>query len=192
MSNPISHRDIRYRLFRDIALSGLFVALTAVGALIAFPLGPVPFTLQVVVVLLSGYLLGARRGAWTQTAYIALGLIGFPIFAMGRGGFGMLISPTFGYLVGFPLSAFLVGVVARRARHLLPTLIAFIVGIVPIYLFGVLYLWFIFTTVLGKPISLAEALKIGVLPFIPLDILKAVAASLIGFKLKRFVKGQAL
>ena len=93
-------------------LVALFGVLTAVGAFIRVPLPTgVPFTLQVPAVLLAGLLLGPRLGAASQAAYLAVGLLGLPVFA-GGGGPGYVLSPTFGFLVGFVAAAPAVGLVA--------------------------------------------------------------------------------
>jgi len=83
---------------KDIAQIALFAALTAVGAFIRVPLPIVPFTLQTFFVALSGALLGARRGMLAQLLYVAIGLLGVPIFTKG-GGIGYVFQPSFGYLV---------------------------------------------------------------------------------------------
>ncbi len=82
----------------DVALVGLFAALTAVGAYVAVPLpfSPVPVTLQTLFVYLSGLVLGGRRGALSQLVYLLLGASGIPVFAGGRGGVGVIFGPTGG------------------------------------------------------------------------------------------------
>ena len=86
---------------KDFITVSLFAALTAVGAFISIPLGAVPITLQLLFTLLSGILLRENLGALSQIVYISLGLIGLPIFAGGKGGIGILLSPTFGFLIGY-------------------------------------------------------------------------------------------
>ncbi|NMA95849.1 MAG: biotin transporter BioY [Clostridiales bacterium] len=104
-------------------LVSIFAALTAVGAFIRIPLPPVPFTLQIFFVILSGILLGARGGLFSQLVYIALGLIGIPIFTEG-GGPQYIFHPTFGYLLGFAATAFIVGKVTENAeKHTLHLLL---------------------------------------------------------------------
>ncbi len=85
----------------DVALTALFAALTAVGAHVYVPLPLVPVTLQTLFVYLAGAFSGGGRGALSQLAYVLMGLAGLPVFAEGMSGFGVLLGPTGGYLMGF-------------------------------------------------------------------------------------------
>jgi biotin transport system substrate-specific component len=93
---------------------GSLSMLTAVGAQIVVPTVPVPFTLQTFFVLLSGALLGPRKGAAAQMAYLAMGATGLPVFAGFAGGFPYLLGPTGGYLVAFPFAAWITGVLLHE------------------------------------------------------------------------------
>ncbi len=86
----------------------LFAALTAVGAFIKVPFYPVPFTLQFLFCAYAGMLLGARKGLYSQLLYVGIGLIGVPVFANG-GGLSYVFQPTFGFLIGFIIAAFVMG-----------------------------------------------------------------------------------
>ena len=88
-------------------MASLMAALTSVSAYIILPIGPVPITMQTCFVLLSRAVLGSRWGAGSQMVYICLGLAGIPVFASGTSGLGVVLSPTFGYIGGFVLAAFL-------------------------------------------------------------------------------------
>jgi biotin transport system substrate-specific component len=161
---------------RDLALAALFAALTAAGASISFPLyGAVPFSLQVLVVLLAGLVLGARLGALSMVAYLLLGLIA-PVYAGATSGFGVLAGPAGGYLWGFVAGAALTGALAQRLRR--PTFwrlaAAAAAGLVPIYLIGAAWLAFSLRTT--EP---AVVLWGGVAQFLPGDALKVAAAALI-------------
>lgn len=104
------------------------------------PFGGVVFTFQTVVVILSGFFLGATDGAIAQLCYIFLGLLGVPIFSEG-GGFSYVIKPTFGYIFSFPISAFIAGRLLARVTTL-STLRIFLCGffgLLPIYLIGMVY-----------------------------------------------------
>ena len=172
----------------DLTSSAVFAVLTAIGAWISIPVPftPVPFTLQVFFVVLSGAVLGAMRGALAQVIYLLLGLFGFPIFAGGEAGPSVLIGPTEGYLFGFVFAAYVSGRIAEKARS--PSLrhktVATLAGLVPIYALGEIGLWLWART----PLSLL--LAIGVVPFLPGDIVKAVAAAFVASRgqLKRLVK----
>ena len=162
---------------REITLSAVFAVLTAIGAWISVPLPitPVPFTLQVFFVVLSGAVLGEMMGALAQVIYLLLGLIGFPVFAGGESGPGVLIGPTGGYLVGFVIGAYVTGRIAQtlRSPRLVWMALATMLGLIPIYTLGEIELW------LWVRSSFSLLLMAGVIPFLPGDIIKAVVAAFV-------------
>ena len=145
-----------------------FAAATALAAHVRIPLpfSPVPVTLQTFVVLLAGATLGARAGAGSQGLYLLLGACGAPIFA---GGAGALSGVTAGYLLAFPLAAWIVGSLARRDSRLALAL-GLLLGTLVIYVLGVGWL------TLGMGRSLGPALMLGAVPFLPGDAMKLAAA----------------
>jgi biotin transport system substrate-specific component len=150
----------------------LFVALSAQPEI---RLAYVPITLQTLAVLLTGVILGSRRGALALLLYLGQGAAGLPVFAGGAGGIGYLLGPTAGYLFAFPLAAGLVGWLAERGwdRHILWTVLAMILGNLVIYLLGVSWL----AVYIG---SLSGAIANGMLPFLPGDLIKiAIAAAVL-------------
>jgi biotin transport system substrate-specific component len=156
---------------RAVAYAALFAALIAASSFVAIPLGPVPFTLQVLVVLLAGLVLGPRGGALAVAAYLALGLVA-PVYAGGTSGLGVLFGPTGGYLWGFLAGAVVAGLVAQRTGPGIPGLTAAaLAGLAPIYALGTVWL------ALQLNMSPAEAAAVGVVPFIAADVLKAVGAA---------------
>ncbi len=167
---------------RDVAFSSLFAALTAVGAQIAIPLGPVPFTLQVLVIFISALILGAKLGFLSQFIYLLMGAIGFPVFARFSGGFVHIYGPTGGYLIAFPIAAFLIGYIAEKKEGTVWHLIACLLGLTVIYVFGWLRLayWF------GG--EFVKAFELGVAPFIAFDIIKAFLAVVMADRVKKAVK----
>ena len=164
-----------------MARVALMAALTAVGAQIAIPLyfTPVPFTLQVPMVVLSGLLLGARYGALSQVVYLLLGAVGLPVFAQFHGGLGTLLGPTGGYLLSYPFAAaaagLAFGVVAsgRRGRAIAGGTAFGLLGLVAIYALGALWL------AVQSGLSAGEAIAAGVLPFVPFDVVKVVLAAVL-------------
>ncbi len=157
---------------REIAYAALFAALMAAGAYVSIPIGSVPLTLQVLVVLLAGMVLGPRLGALSVIAYLALGLIA-PVYAGGTAGVGVLLGPTGGYLWGFILAAVVAGSIGSRGTPALARLtIAGLAGLLPIYLLGTLWL------AAQLDLDLRAAVVAGVVPFVWFDILKAVGAGL--------------
>lgn len=152
-----------------------FTVLTMLGAFIRIPLffTPVPVTLQSFFVLLSGAVLGRRWGGLSQLFYVLLGMIGFPIFAGANAGLSYLAGPTGGYIIGFVLAAYVTGEMVRKKDNFLCLALAMGLGTGIIYLTGTL--WLAWTLRIG----VARTFYLGVAPFLPGDVLKVVAASLI-------------
>ena len=107
---------MRNQKTKNMILSAMFVALISVGAFIKIPVPVVPFTLQVLFTMLAGLLLGGKRGALAVCVYTALGLAGLPVFTQG-GGLGYIFQPTFGYIIGFAVGAYVTGVIANRSNR---------------------------------------------------------------------------
>lgn len=168
---------------REVVLCGLFVALITAGTLIRIPIGGDVYTLQFLFTLLAGLVLGARLGALAVGVYVLLGLIGVPVFASG-GGFGYVLQPTFGYLLGFIVQAYLCGYIARLGRLTKMRLLAAnLVGMAVVYLFGLSWFYVISNFVIDIPVSLWwVVLYCGILQVGP-DFILCIAAAGLGFKL---------
>lgn len=173
---------------KQIILAGLFAALTAVGAFIQIPLGTVPITMQFLFTGLSGVMLGGRLGALSQLIYIAVGLSGVPVFAGGIGGIGAVIKPSFGYLIGFIIAAYVIGriVEGNKRTGFIKLFGASIIGITVIYAVGVPYLYLIMKYAAGSDITFIAALKAGFLIFIPGDLIKCIIIAWLGVRCRRF------
>ena len=175
--------------FRAAAV--LFVTvLTIVAAQVSIPLPftPVPFTLQPMIVLLGGAALGARLGMASQILYIAIGIAGLPVFAASPilpQGFGRLLGPTGGYLMSYPIAAFVAGYLAQRGfdRRYLTSVLAMGAGLAIIFACGVAWLaW-------GAPrLGLSSAVATGLVPFIPADIVKVLLAATVLPTVWRFLR----
>lgn len=161
------------RVLHNVLLVLAFTVIIALSARVSFPLpfSPVPFSLQTLTVLLAGVLLGSRLGMLTIVAYLAEGIAGLPVFALGLAGPAVLVGPTAGYLIGFMFAAGLVGYLAERGwdRRVWTTLLAMVLGNLVIYAFGVSWLSYL----LG---SVSRALAGGVLPFLIGDAVKIALA----------------
>jgi biotin transport system substrate-specific component len=165
---------------RDVVAVVGFALLTAAAAQISIPLGftPVPLTGQTFAVLLAGGVLGSRRGGLSMLLYVALGAIGLPFYAEGTGGWTAATGATAGYLVGFVVAAFVVGLMAEHGqdRKLSTSIPAFIAGTMIIYTIGAGWLAYD----LGLPLTAAagepSAISLGVAPFLVGDVLKALLA----------------
>jgi biotin transport system substrate-specific component len=158
---------------RELAVGALFTALLAVSAYISIPIGSVPFTLQVFVVLLAGMVLGPRLGLLSVLAYLILGLVA-PVYSGGGSGIGVLFGPTGGYLIGFIPAVLLTGALAGRGRAGLARMtLAGLAGVVPIYTLGTAWL------AVQLDLGWSAAIAAGVAPFLWVDVLKALAAALV-------------
>jgi biotin transport system substrate-specific component len=165
---------------KKMVSAALFAALTAAGAYVAIPIGPVPIVLQNLFVLLAGLMLGARWAMTSMGVYLVAGLCGLPVFHGGSGGLGILAGPTGGYLIGFVPAAAVVGWLAPPgSRQVGRDAVAVSAGVLIIYAFGVPWL----KMVTGMPWS--KALIAGAAPFIAGDCLKAAAAVVVAKKLDR-------
>ncbi len=158
----------------------LFVTVLTIAAAqvsIPLPFTPVPFTLQPMVVLLGGAALGSRLGMTSLVLYLALGLAGLPVFAASPvlpQGLARLLGPTGGYLMSYPLAAFAAGYLAERGfdRRYLTSVVAMGAGLVIIFACGVAWMAF------GAPhVGLSTAVRAGLVPFIPADIIKIFLAA---------------
>jgi biotin transport system substrate-specific component len=166
--------------------SVLFIAaLTAAAAQVSVPLPftAVPFTFQPMVVLLGGLALGARLGAAAQIVYLAAGIAGLPVFAASPTlppGALRLLGPTGGYLLAYPLAAFIVGALAQRGfdRRYVTSVLAMLAGLVVVYACGTMWLaWFAQLGGQRAAVGLQSALAAGVLPFVAADVIKLLAAA---------------
>jgi biotin transport system substrate-specific component len=166
---------------RDITMTAVFAALAVVAAMLVRFAGPiVPFSLLPFVVMLSGGLLGARLGALSIIVYILLGLIGLPVFASPPfGGPSYVLQPTFGFLLGFVVSAYMIGILLtnRERGGFGRYFLSMLVGVIVYYLVGLPYLYMVLTFYLGKTVSVAYVMAIGFTPFILIDLVKAAAAA---------------
>lgn len=174
---------------KNLVLIALFTSLTAVGAFIAIPVPVCPFTLQLLFTTLAGILLGAKKGALSVLCYLVIGLIGLPVFTQG-GGIGYIFQPTFGYLIGFAVGAFVTGYIANRKDKptFLRLLIAGFAGLIIVYAFGMTYLWAIKTFYIGSGIGF-KVLIINCFVFaVPGDILLCILAAVVGKRLIPVVK----
>lgn len=164
--------------------AALMAALTAAGAYIAIPIGPVPIVLQNLFIMLAGLLLGGRWGLISVAVYLLAGAVGLPVFAGGTGGVGKFVGPTGGYLLGFGAAAYLIGIISESGRgRVTIDVLAMVAGTLIIYAFGVSWL----KVVTG--ISFSKALTVGMLPFLIGDALKIAAAIPIARALRPMMDG---
>ena len=170
---------------RDICYAGLFAAVIAVMAQISIPMPlGVPMTMQTFAITLAAVVLGAKLSALSSLIYLILGAVGIPVLANFSGGFDKFVGPTGGFLISFPLMAFIIGWGAEHRKDFKGAdVIALVVGTVVNYVVGVA----LFCAVAKA--SVATGITACVLPFIPTAIIKAVLASIIGFGVKNRIPG---
>jgi len=156
---------------RMTVYASLMAALTAAGAYLAIPIGPVPIVLQNLFIFLSGLLLGPGWGAASVGVYLLAGILGLPVFAGGVGGIGRLAGPTGGYLLGFLPAVCVIGLISNVSKtNVVRDLLAMICGSFIIYACGLSWLKMLTGMTLGK------TLAVGMYPFLPGDALKIAAA----------------
>ena len=168
-------------LLRDAVLVLAGAAVVAVLAQVTIPLPLVPITGQTLGVLLVGAALGSRRGAAALAAYMVAGLAGAPVFAEFTGGPATLLSPSFGFVIGFVPAAFLAGWFAERAWDRRPVLAmaGFVAASAVPFLVGVPYLAMILNAVMGAGAGVGDVLAAGLWPFIPGGLVKAALAAVL-------------
>ena len=165
--------SVPHKFIRFFVLAVMGSLLLTASAKVQVPFWPVPLTMQTFVVLFIGMVGGARLGTAMVALYLAEGAIGLPVFSgTPTHGIGLayMLGPTGGYLIGFLVSAYVVGLFARRGwgRHLSLALAAMLIGTAVIFMFG--HVW------LSIQIGPAQAFAVGVLPFLPGELLKMALA----------------
>jgi biotin transport system substrate-specific component len=160
----------------------IFTATIAVMAQISIPIPfGVPLTMQTFAVALAGVVLGAKKGTVAAFVYVLLGVLGVPVFAQFRGGFDLLVGPTGGYILSFPLLAFAAGFGADRGKRLWLAL-GLVAGSAINFSMGMLQLAFV------NQINLQAAFFVGVLPFVLTELIKLAAVYFVGFHTRHVIK----
>jgi biotin transport system substrate-specific component len=161
---------------RDLIICSLFASITAILSQIAIPIPftTVPLTMQVLAVMLCGMLLGSKLGFISQVIYLLIGAIGIPVFAQMSGGPGALFGPTGGFLVSFPIAAFIIGHFSQQHKSKMSVILGIILGLVIIYIIGTLQFCLI------TKMSFINGLMACVLPFVLIDLIKVGLAYTIG------------
>ena len=170
---------------RDICYAGLFAAVIAVMAQISIPMPMgVPMTMQTFAITLAAVVLGSKLSTISSLIYIIMGAVGLPVLANFSGGFDKFVGPTGGFLLSFPLMAFIIGWGAEHRKDFKGAyVIALVVGTVVNYVVGVA----MFVVVAHS--TVAVGITACVLPFIPTAIIKAVLACAIGLNLRKRIPG---
>lgn len=168
---------------RDLTMISLFTALICVSSFIRvdLPYGP-PITAQTLAVMLAGSILTPRQAAFSLFTYLLLGVVGAPIFAGGTAGLPIILGKTGGYLIGFLVGVVVISLIRGKKSGLIRLGLANVIGgIIIVNLFG--SLWFSYITGLG----MAKTIILAVMPYIPGDLLKAFAATIIANRLNKYL-----
>lgn len=177
-----NHRGASVNKTAEMTKMALMVAMNCVSAYIIIPLpfSLSPLALQTLIVNLTGYVLNAKQAFMTMLVYLLVGLAGVPVFTGGSAGLGKLFGPTGGYIIGFLVTAvFLAYFKGEKYNFKRYALLGCVIGIPLIYVFGVVQL----KLITGMPWD--KAILTGALPFIPLDIVKCLAAAVIAGPINR-------
>ena len=165
---------------RQLTLVGVIAAVTCILGPLSLPIGIVPISLTNLVIYFAVYVLGQKRATLSYIVYLFIGLIGLPVFSGFSGGFTKLFGPTGGYLIGFIFMAFISGIfIDKFSSKTYMCFLGMILGTITTYIFGTAWLAY------QAHLTFNAALAVGVLPFIPGDVVKMVIASFIGPQIKK-------
>ncbi|MBZ4645353.1 MAG: biotin biosynthesis protein BioY [Clostridia bacterium] len=167
---------------KDMILVALFAALTAIGGFINIKVYAVPLTLQLFFCSFAGILLGARLGMMSQLIYVMVGLIGIPVFVYG-GGPAYVLNPTFGYLIGFIVAAYVMGKIVETFKELsfISMIISVMTGFVIAYAIGIPYFYAIYNFYLGKSLPFLKSITM-MTPYMVKDLILAFVVALTAWR----------
>ncbi len=181
---------------KDTILTGMFAGLIAVCAWITVP-AAVPFTMQTFGMFMAIYMLGGKKGSLAVLVYILLGAVGLPVFSGFKGGIGVILGTTGGYIVGFLISALfawgfetVTGKLIKEKGKIVKmifTITEMTMALLICYAFGTAWFMYVYSST-KEPVGLLLCLSWCVFPFIIPDVIKMAAAILLGANLKRFLK----
>ncbi|WP_085991575.1 biotin transporter BioY [Oceanobacillus senegalensis] len=158
----------------------IFAAITAILAQVEIPLPLIPISGQTLAVGIAATILGSRQGALAMVCYMAIGAVGIPVFAGFSGGLQVIVGPSGGYIYGFIVAAFFIGLILEKTRFTMPiALFANVIGMFITLFFGTLHLKFVLD------LSWNAALVAGVYPFLVVGFIKAFLASWIGITVRQ-------
>lgn len=172
---------------KDLVICSLFAAITVILAQISIPFpGGVPLTMQTLAVSLCGIILGAKRGFISQCIYVLLGAIGLPVFASFSGGAQIIFGPTGGFILSFPIMAYIIGFICERSDNKALIIFSMILGSIVNYFIGTVHF------VLITKMTMLEAFLVCVAPFIVTGLIKSLIAALVGIRLKKNISMQGV
>lgn len=172
---------------KSMILCAIFAAIISIFAVMTIPIGIVPITMGFFGIMLTGVVLGHKKGVIAVVIYLLLGIIGLPVFSNFKAGIQVIAGPTGGYLWSYIIMVWIIGILTRKLPQnqwlsLLKIFTACIVGIIVSYATGTVQFMFVQKT------DLAKALTLCVIPFIPFDIVKAIIATYAGSLIAKTLK----
>ena len=179
------------KIFKLI-FGAMFVALTAIGANMTsiaplLVVGGVPITLQTFFAVLAGLVLGSRLGAFSMFVYMMLGLVGAPVFAQFKGGVGMILSPTFGFILSFILVAYLAGKIREINSSFPSYIVAALVAMAINYVFGTNWMYVAYQVWFEAPAEFSYKIAwLWMIVPLPKDILLAIVAGMFAYRLEKY------
>ena len=175
---------------KKIIICALFSALIAIGAFIKIPVPVMPFTLQFLFTNLAGIMLGKRAGFAAVIVYMALGLVGLPVFTNG-GGPSYVLQPTFGYIIGFAIGTYTAGAITQKfvKKEFKHYMLASIANILIVYTVGVIYYYFIAVYYMGEGIGMQTLFIYCFVLAVPGDIVLCFLSSYIAKKMYKVTRG---
>ena len=179
----------RRNLIVTLTLSSLFCTLIIIGSFIRIPMpNMMPVTLQTFFVLLTALVLPIKASVLAISAYIALGLIGLPIFS-GGGGLGYVLMPNFGFIIGFVVATIIISVITEKIKYskIWQYIVSSLFGIAVIYIIGILYFVFITNVYNNNDYSAIWFIQTIFLPFLPKEITCIVLASISAYKIRPYL-----
>lgn len=179
----------RRNLIVTLTLSALFCTLICIGSFIRIPMpNLMPVTLQTFFVLLTGLVLPLKSSTLAITTYIALGLIGLPIFS-GGGGLGYVLMPNFGFIIGFLIATVIISDITQKLKYskLWHYIAVSLLGIAIIYIIGVFYFAFITNVYNNNDYSWVWFIQTVFLPFLPKEIICIILASISAYKIRPYI-----
>lgn len=166
---------------KELIICALFAALTAICTQISIPLPftPIPFTMQLFSVSLAAIILGPKLSFISQLTYVLIGAIGVPVFSFMSGGLQKLAGPTGGYIISFPIAVLIVGYFTSESKRLPVKILGSLLGLASIYAIGTIQLSIV------ANMDFSKALFAGVIPFIPLDLVKLSLSLIVGLQVRK-------
>ena len=179
----------RRNLIVTLTLSALFCTLICIGSFIRIPMpNMMPVTLQTFFVLLTALVLPFKASILSILTYIALGIIGLPIFS-GGGGLGYVLMPNFGFIIGFLIATVIISAFTEKLkkRNLWQYIVVSMLGMTVIYIIGILYFAFITNVYNNNDYSWVWFIQTVFLPFLPKEIICIILASLSAYKIRPYI-----